>query len=535
MRRTAAALLVVVLVLSAVGPSVAVAAVPDARLTVSGLTVTPDRPVTGETVTVAATVQNSPGSDSPVSVESVTLYTQDGAVLDRAAGVGSLSVGDSLGVDLVTAFGEADDHSLYVEVVAEDADDETVTVRRPLTVVVEASPPQLDLEFAEPVAGVESRVAVTVSNPSTTDRRNLELTLSGERVRRVDARATVPSLAAGASETVNLTVRPRAGEGSLTATLAYTTSTGARDTTELTRGFDAEPLREDVGVAVSRAPEDPQGGTDASTNQLTGLLGLAGVAGAAGGGGGGGDGSTLQAQEGEGGSGDALAVEVTNFGNAPVSDAVVVPRAGDRTLPRRFVGTLDPGESATVTVSLDGVDGAAVEAVVRYDVGGRNGSAVGTFDYRPPAGDLRVTDVDLAFTDDGRLLVTGNAGNAGDGEVGGVVVTMGSNEHVSPAYPQRDYFVGTVESDEFAPFELTAEVDAANASEIPVRVTYRTGGETVTENVTLPYDPSLAPENRRGGSASLFPFGVAGATAGVTIGLALLVPAVYLVRRRSRR
>jgi hypothetical protein len=188
-----------------------------------------------------------------------------------------------------------------------------------------------------------------------------------------------------------------------------------------------------------------------------------------------------------------------------------------------------------VTVSLDGVEASTVEALVRYDVAGRNGSAVGAFDYRPPAGELRVTDVDLSVTDDGRLLVTGNAGNVGDGRVGGVVVAVGSNEHVSPAYPQRDYFVGTVEANEFAPFELTADVDAANASQVPVRLTYRTGGETVTENLTLPYDRSLTSERGGSGSASLLPFGVTGAAAGVTAGLALLVPAVYLVRRRTGR
>jgi PKD repeat protein len=530
MRRSAATLLVVLLVLAPVVPSVAVAAVPDARLTVSGLTVTPDRPVTGETITVDATVQNSAGSDSPVRVESVTLYTADGDRLDRARDIGSLSVGDSLGVDLVTTFEEPGEQSLYVEVVAEDADEETVTVKRPLTVVVEASPPQLEVEFAQPVAEVENRVAVTVSNPSTTVRRNLELTLSGAGVDPVDGRATVPAVAAGGSETVNLTVRPRAGEGSLIATLAFTTSTGIRDTTELTREFDAEPLREDVGVAVRRAPEEDQGAANGDAGQLTGLLGLAGLAGAGGGGAGGG---TLQSQGGDGEPSDALAVEVTNFGNAPVEDLIVVPRAGDRTLPRRFVGTLAPGESATVTVSLDGVDAATVEAVARYAVADRNGSAVGSFDYRPQRGELRVTDVDLSFADDGRLVVSGNAGNVGDGEVSGVVVSLGSNEHVSPAYPQRDYFVGTVEGSEFAPFELTAEVDAANATRIPVSLTYRTAGETVTENVTLPYDRSLAPESRRGGSASVLPFGLVGAAAGTTVGLALLVPAIYLVRRRA--
>lgn len=530
MRRPSVALLAVALVLSAVVPAIAVGAVPDARITVSGLSVAPDRPVAGEPVTVTATVQNSPGSSSAVSVESVELSADGGNVRARASGVGSLSPGDSLTVDLVTTFESPGERSLHVEVTAEDADGEEVTVRRPLGVVIEESPPQLDIEFTEPVADTENRAAVVVSNPSTTPRRNLELTVSGEGVRGVDARATVPSLDPGESETVNLTVSPRTGEGSLNATLAYTTSTGARDTTRLVHEFEAEPLREDVGVAVRRAPEDEQGTASADASSLTGLLGLAGATGAGGGGG-----NALQSQGEEEASGDALAVEVTNFGNAPVEDALVVPRAGDRTLPRRFVGTLAPGESTTVTVSLDGVDAATVEAVARYEVAGRNGSATGSFDYRPPSGELRVTDVDLSFTDDGRLLVTGNAGNVGDGEVGGVVVSVGSNEHVSPAYPQRDYFVGTVEANEFAPFELTAEVDAANASRIPVGVTYRTGGETVTENVTLPYDPSLAPENRGDGSASLFPSGFVGAAAGLTVGLALLVPAVYLVRRRTGR
>lgn len=528
MRRSLVILLAAALVLSAVVPAVALAAVPDARLTVSGLSVAPDRPVAGEPVTVTATVQNSPGSRSAVSVESVELSADGGNVRDRARGVGSLSPGDSLTVDLVTTFESPGERSLYVEVAAEDADGEEVTVRRPLAVVIEESPPQLDIAFTGPVADAENRAAVVVSNPSTTARRNLELTVSGEGVSGADTRATVPSLDPGESETVNLTVRPRTGEGALNATLAYTTSTGARDTTRLVHEFEAEPLREDVGVAVRRAPEEEQGvtGGGANADALTGLLGLAGVAGGTGGG------NTLQSQGEEETSGDALAVEVTNFGNAPVEDAVVVPRAGDRTLPRRFVGTLAPGESSTVTVSLDGVDAATVEAVARYEVGGRNGSATDSFDYRPPNGELRVTDVDLSFTDDGRLLVTGNAGNVGDGEVGGVVVSVGSNEYVSPAYPQRDYFVGTVEASEFAPFELTADVDATNASEIPVGLTYRTGGETVTENVTLPYDPSLAPESRSGGSASLFS-GVAGVAAGVTVGLALVVPAVYLVRRRT--
>jgi hypothetical protein len=156
----------------------------------------------------------------------------------------------------------------------------------------------------------------------------------------------------------------------------------------------------------------------------------------------------------------------------------------------------------------------------------------GTYDYAPASGEVRLTDVNLEFTDDGRLLVTGNTGNVGDAEVTAVVVAVGENEHVSPAYPQRDYFVGSVESSEFAPFELTADVDARNASEIPVRVTYRTGGEERSETLTLPYDPELAPEDRQRGISLGGLTGGSGALLAVLLGVVLLVPAVYLVRRR---
>jgi hypothetical protein len=228
-------------------------------------------------------------------------------------------------------------------------------------------------------------------------------------------------------------------------------------------------------------------------------------------------------------------VTVTNFGNAPLRDVVILPRAGDTALPRQVVtDPIEPGTSATATLDLATVrTPGEVEVRATYRVAGRNGSASRAYDYRPGTGAIRLTGLNLTRTDDGTLRLSGNAGNPGTADVTGVVLAVGSTETVSPAYPQRDYFVGTVEGSEFAPFELTAEVDAANATRIPVSLTYRTAGETVTENVTLPYDRSLAPESRRGGSASVLPFGLVGAAAGTTVGLALLVPAIYLVRRRA--
>ncbi|WP_276258818.1 hypothetical protein [Haloglomus litoreum] len=539
--RAGLVLLVALLILAPVAPLLGTAAaVPDARLQFSDVAVSPDAPTTGEPVTVSATVQLSAGSAATAEVERV-LLRDDSTTLARAVGPGSLSQGDSLTVDLVTSFAERGQKDLtLVAVTNSSTANETVRVERPVTLVVREAPPELDVTVPDPVAGVESRVTVAVSNPSANAVSDIEVTIEGPRA--VRKRAVVPTLAAGATTDVNLSMRPERGEGALVVAAAYTTSTGERDVTRRRVTVNAPPLREDVGVAVSRVPPPEEGGGNADIASLLG--------GAAGLGGGGGGGGALQDEGAGEDSSERVQVAVTNFGNVPVENVVVRPRAGDQRLPRGFVGRLAPGETGSVEVDLSGVEGSAtVVAVANYTVAGtgpagsrdadvrdadaraRQGRARGTFEFRRPAGDIRVTDVSLAFDDDGTLRISGNAGNIGTAPVDGVVVRMGRNEFVEPAYPGRTYFVGTVDGSEFAPFELTADVDAENATELPVQVTYVVDGEERTRAATLPFDEDLDPPARnRGGLLSL---GVA-PLAGLGVAVALLVvgaPLVYLRRR----
>ncbi|MFB6206392.1 MAG: CARDB domain-containing protein [Haloglomus sp.] len=531
------ALLALAPVASVLGTAVGTAAaVPDARLQISGVTVTPDAPTTDEPVTVTATVQLSAGSSATAEIERVSLRNQT-TTLARAEKPGSLSPGDSLTVDLVTAFGDRGRKELTLVAVANSSTaGETVRVRRPVTIVVRRSPPGLDVTVPDPVAGVESRVTVTVSNPGANAISDVEVTLPGPSA--VERRASIPTLAAGATDTVNLSIRPERGEQALVVSTAYTTSTGARDVTRRRVVLNAPPLREEVGVAVTRVPPPEDDGGNANVAAL--------VSGAVGLGGSGGSGALQNQQDGEATT-ERVRVAVTNFGNAPLENVVVRPRAGDRRLPRRYVGRLAPGETGTVTVDLSSVEeSATVVAVANYTVAGtgpaggrdadvrdadaraRQGSARGTYQFRQPTGEIRVTDVSLSFTDDGRLRISGNAGNVGTAPVSGVVVAMGANTHVEPAYPGRTYFVGTVEGSEFAPFELTADVDAQNATELPIRVTYVVNGEERTRTVTLPYDQSLAPSERKRGG--LFSLGAA-PLAGLGVAAALAVAGPLLYRR----
>jgi CARDB. len=219
-------------------------------------------------------------------------------------------------------------------------------------------------------------------------------------------------------------------------------------------------------------------------------------------------------------------VTVTNFGNVPADDVVVTPRVGDRTLPRQAVPSLAPGESATVTVDLSTVRRpGTVEFAVDYRAAGETSEGVVGYDYRPPTGQITLTGVDLAF-ENGRLQITGNAGNTGDAPVQGVVVAVGDGPAVTPAYPQRTYFVGTVDGSEFAPFELTAGVDRENVSAIPVRVQYTTDGVTVNRTVDVPYDDSLEPGDDGGPPLLLY--------AGGVVALVLVAVGVFVFARRSR-
>ena len=111
--------------------------VPDARLVVSDVTLTPEAPEPGNTTTVEFTVENSVGSATGVTLDRVALRDRgDETVYAEAEGLGSLSVGDDVTLELATAFGETGVTELELVVETEDEEGETVTVTRPITVVV---------------------------------------------------------------------------------------------------------------------------------------------------------------------------------------------------------------------------------------------------------------------------------------------------------------------------------------------------------------------------------------------------------------
>ena len=508
MRRALTLPVALVVCLSTLAP--VVGAVPDARLTVDDATVAPDRPTTDEPTVVAADLSLSAGSSSAVELETVSLR-EDGEELAAAEDPGSLSPGDGLSVDLVAEFETAGRHDLTLLARGTDEEGRTVEVERPVTVVVEDSPPGISID-ADLVEGVDSPVTVTVANPAVDPIRNVEVVVL-QGTATMD-RAFVPAIAAGGAAAANLSVRPTGDRADVAVRVSYTTATGDRQRTVRRERLRTEPLKNDIGIEVRRVREESVDPQDAG-----GLGGLVGGAG-----------SGLQgasSDEEQEAAPDRVEVAVTNFGNAEVRGAVVEP-SGDGPLARQFVGSLDPGETETVTLDLADVPPGELEVGVSYRLAGEKRRTATTYDHRPATADIALTGIDME-RDGSRLNVSGNAGNTGGAAVDGVVVAVGSAEGVRPAYPQRDYFVGTIDGSEFAPFELTAEV-TENASTVPVEVTYRVNGQQRTERTELPVEADSSGDDDGGTFGGLSPLAV-----GAGIGLSALVGAAVLVPLSRRR
>ncbi|TKX85253.1 hypothetical protein EXE43_14630, partial [Halorubrum sp. SS5] len=144
-----AALLAAVILLATIGGAFAAggaAAVPDARITVGEVGVSPSDPTVGERTALNVTVSNSGGSDAAANVTTVRVRNADGDVLDSVSGVGALSAGDSLDATLWTSFDEPGAKRLTVEAVAnQSTTGEFVTVSR--DTVVEVRPTQVALDL----------------------------------------------------------------------------------------------------------------------------------------------------------------------------------------------------------------------------------------------------------------------------------------------------------------------------------------------------------------------------------------------------
>jgi len=419
----------------------------------------------------------------------------------------------------------------------------------------------VDASSREPTVGERTALNVTVSNsggsPAAADVRSVRLLDAdgddgdgGDDPR--DEATAVGALSAGDATDVVLWTRfDEPGEHRLTVeVVAEQAATGGDDdggTVTVTRDLIVDVQPAEVALDVRARALSPEDLRSDEEDQSAGGVDLGGIESVFGGSGGG-----LQANDDEDeavrSADSPVAVTVVNTGTSTADrvslTAVGTPvRAGEGGANETVeagpfvVEDVAPGEERQVVIDLGPLDersNVTVAAAFRSELdapagAGANRTATATLRYPTREGDPTVTDATVETTGDGEVVVDASIGNAGAGELEGVVVSVAGAEGVEPTPAGQEYFVGAVGAGDFVAFDLRTAANASAADSVPIRIAYTERGVRYTETATV-----ALPDSGDGGGGGSGAVGTLGAIGVVgLVGGAGVAVAGSAIRRRD--
>lgn len=438
MKRLFSATLVLLILTSSIGGVAAAASTPDIAIQAESSVETP---APGEPFNVNVNLSNV--GDEPVEVTDVYIREHGGGSLEeytRAEDLGTLSKGGELSVPTSVTLDETGRQRLNVNAVVRDSSGDSTHVSYPVYVDVE-SPDETSVSFTnlDPVAGDENPAEVTVSNGDTSTISNVKLNVGGD-AEVEDSERVYPSLAAGSetTDTYNLTF-PNAGEQTLTATVQYQTSGGATRTATFEETTDVEVA--DIDTELTATVTEANGS------------------------------SVIQAK-------------LTEYGNVNLNDIQLRAIVDGEVVKRISVPDVPASSSGTFTLDSSDIPAGEVTLVAEYTAADEEQTSKTTFDFNPrEQSNIELTGIEAVWTGS-TITVNGEAANLGSSDASSVLVNVANTDEIAPASPNGEYFVGSVESSEFATFELTANANQSIDS-IPVELRYSANGEQFVQTVQL--------------------------------------------------
>ena len=488
--RYGAAVLACLVVVGSLPVSVAGASV---NASISKVKVSPSSPAPGETVTFETTVRNLENSDAPLEINDIAIRKSGGRGIteyERVSNLGSISPGSTLEVPLTASFDSAGSKDLRVIVYGRDrGTGENVELKYPVQLNVQERHPQVDIMANDSVAGVESTGEVTVANGLDTQITNVEVVVEGDGVEMTRSRTVESSVAQNESATAPFRFRPTsAGQHTLTATVKYTIAGDISRTTTRTTVIESDPLRNSVELDTTAVGS----GTDRG-----------------------------------------LRVAVSNGANAPITDVIVSATSENASFQRVLLENISASTTRQVRLNATMDEPRAdVTVTADYELGTETERTTTETTLRSVPGTIDLTGLDV-LRQGGRLQISGSASNIGSTDADSVLVSVVDTENVTPATPNRDYFVGTVPASDFVSFDVYARTEG-NVTSVPLEVTYLVDDTRKRQTFDVDIDRLGSPAQQDGqdggggGSGnSMLPVFVAG-------GLALLVVVGVLVRRYRR-
>jgi len=594
--RRAATLLVVAVALGLALPGASIGATP--LISVDSVSVSPEQPVPGETVTITPTVKNLQGSDGVFEINGILLKdgsTQYTRITDMGA---TLSAGSSTEIPLTATFESTGTKRLTIEVWGQlEGEKGSENLRYPVTVEVGDNHPSVSVTASDSAAGAETDGSVTIANGLNSKVENVEVSIAGDGVAVAGGQTVYASIDSGATETVAYTVTHQsAGTHTVNATIEYMTAGGTTRTTHeettvttttadsgddpqasftasdsvvgvdatstviIANGLDEQMRNVEVSVSGANVtvPEDRQvyatlaSGSQTNstftyrpettgTNELTAVINYTTEDGAsrtvrrtatAEASSFDGNVSLTTTSESVGGT-TRLTVAVLNRENTAIDDVTISASSPNATAGKAVIDSVPAGEKRSATLNLTDFSGdAAVTVDADFAVGDRSQSASTTTTVTSRTTTVTLTGIDINRENDGRLHITGTASNLGTREAKSVVVSVVDAEGVSPAHPNKEFFVGSVPASDFVSFDLYANVDEGTET-VPVTLEYLVDGSRHEHTERIEVGDRTGPEQRVSkaggfGSGLLLPAGLG------TVVVLAVVAIIVTAWRRSR-
>lgn len=443
----------------------------DPQIAIEDVTATPEQPAPDEQTTITVTVHNA--DTDAFEVESVTVFDADEYTrYERIRDLGTIPPGATSEVPVTVSFEEEGTKELRV-VIDGEMNGESADYRYPLSLTVRDSTPQLSVDVDDPVVGAETTANVTIVNSRTRHLQDARLEIAGVGDVTPEEKL-IPEIAPGDTQDHQFTIVPdRTGDQELTASLEYVTSGGQEQQTSHAETIAVEESRTDVAI-------------DTRTTVRGGR--------------------------------PAVAADIANYGNVPLTDVVVTVTDDDRIVGRGTADAIPANAERLVSANVSDVDArTTLDVAVEYEAAGSEERYEASLEYRGEESPLTLTGIETETTAD-RVEITGTVNNAGMDDADAVTISAVADDGVQPVNPHKEYFVGSLPASDFATFDLTVQL-AEDTTTVPVRISYVTDGERHATVRELQVESASAVEAADGGSGSVVVYAVGGLVALAVIGI----------------
>ena len=190
-----------------------------------------------------------------------------------------------------------------------------------------------------------------------------------------------------------------------------------------------------------------------------------------------------------------ITVDAVNIRPNEVSSVIVVPGGNDVifTPSEVFVGSITTGNKSNATFTLNTLESAEGTKDISFSASYFNGNnlhqsndvaiTINIIRQSP----LILTGIEIEHTGN-RYTITGDLNNVGTTDAKNVVISAIGSDGIKPVQPYANYFVGTLEADDFSSFELSALITSGDIKTVPVLIEFRNTDNaysSLTESITL--------------------------------------------------